>query len=71
MSLPPFDEGLDEGGIALACSQVKKRHASEGLGVDQMFGLGPASSAHHLLTDHYDPAFKGAAGLGLDRYTLT
>lgn len=31
---PPLDESLDEGGIALACSQVKQRHASEGLGVD-------------------------------------
>lgn len=36
-----------------------------------MFGLGPASSAHHLLTDHHDTALKGAAGLHLARYTLT
>lgn len=36
-----------------------------------MFGLGPASSAHHLLTDHNDTALKGAAGLRLGRYTLT
>lgn len=62
---PPLDECLDEGGIALACSQVQERHASEGLGVDQMFGLGPASSAHHLLTDHHHTALKGAAGLHL------
>lgn len=31
---PPLDECLDEGGVALACSQVKECHASEGLGVD-------------------------------------
>lgn len=31
---PPLDERLDEGGVALACSQVKECHASEGLRVD-------------------------------------
>ena len=36
-----------------------------------MFGLGPASSAHHLLADHHDAAIEGAAGLHLARYTLT
>lgn len=36
-----------------------------------MFGLGPASSAHHLLADHHNAALKGAAGLHLARYNLT
>lgn len=36
-----------------------------------MFGLGPASSAHHLLTDHHNTALEGAARLRLARYTLT
>lgn len=36
-----------------------------------MFGLGPASSAHHLLTDHHHPALKGAARLQLARHHLT
>lgn len=49
---------------------MKERHASEGLGVDQMFGLGPASSAHHLLADHHNAAFEGAAGLHLTRDTF-
>jgi len=31
---PPLYECLNEGGVALACSQVKECHASEGLGVD-------------------------------------
>lgn len=31
---PPLDKCLDESGVALACRQVKERHASEGLGVD-------------------------------------
>lgn len=36
-----------------------------------MFGLGPASSAHHLLADHHNTALEGAAGLHLAGYTLT
>lgn len=36
-----------------------------------MFGLGPTSSAHHLLTHHHNAALKGAACLRLARYTLT
>lgn len=35
-----------------------------------MFGLGPASSAHHLFADYNNTALKGAAGLHLARYTL-
>lgn len=30
-----------------------------------MFRFGPASSAHHLLTDHNNTTLKGAAGLHL------
>lgn len=36
-----------------------------------MFGLGPASSAHHLLAHHHNSALEGAAGLHLARYNLT
>lgn len=36
-----------------------------------MFGLGPASSAHHLLADHHHSALKGAARLQLARHHLT
>lgn len=62
---------MDEGGVALAGSQVKEGHSSEGLGVDQVFGLGPAGSAHHLLTHHHHAAFEGAAGRQLARHALT
>lgn len=35
-----------------------------------MFGLGPASSAHHLFADYNNTALKGAAGLHLAGNTL-
>ena len=66
-SSPPLDEGLDERGVALAGRQVKQSHSSEGLGVDEMFGLGPAGPTHHLLTHHHHAALEGAAGLVLTR----
>lgn len=51
LALPPFDEGLDQGGVALGSGQVKEGHSAESLRVDQTLGLGPAGSAHHLFTD--------------------
>lgn len=65
VSSPPLDEGLDECGVALCCSQVKQGHATKRLGVDQMLGFGPAGSVHHLLTNHHHTTLKGASCLGL------
>lgn len=61
--LPPLNESLDEGRVALACSKVQQGHAPEGLGVNQVFGFGPAGPVHHLLTNNHHATLKGAARL--------
>lgn len=64
--LPPFEQRLDEGSVALGGCEVQKGHSPERLRVDQVFGFGPASSAHHLLAHHHNAALKaGAQGGGL------
>ena len=59
-ALPPFDEGLDEGGVTLGRGQVEEGHSTESLGVDQMLGLCPAGATHHLLAHDNHAALKAA-----------
>lgn len=58
---PPLDKCLDKGGVALGGCQMKKSHAPERLGVDQVLGLGPAGAVHHLFANYHHTAFKGVA----------
>lgn len=71
-ALPPLDEGLDQGGVALGRRQVQEGHPAESLRVDQVLGLGPAGPAHHLLAHDHHAALEAApqrpgAGRALER----
>lgn len=63
---PPLDKCLDKCGVALGGCQMKKSHAPECLGVDQVLGLGPACTVHHLFTNYHHTALKRVAS-----WTLT